>query len=548
MGLKRNFFNNYVIKEGDKVLSDINYSVEDADKVRKLEFDDSYTNLIITKNLSKRKNVIKTDNEDGSVSIKVLLGSSSNSYQYFYYYLEGITFKKNHKYYVSLDMIVNKDTLSEGETSSGGNFYGGIIPKYSDPLPVGTGSVKSGVVHGTRGMWKAEVTIDEKIDDYPEAKGIFIQLGRYTETDEFDGIIYNAICIDLGEIDTEGYIPWESVDAYLEITGGKSLIPVKTASYAFEAGKAKVADTIKEIAVGRDIDLWGNSLTAQNYGQYLKEITGRNVFTHGYGGKTSTYIRDEFKKGYNPDRTQVIWVGRNNCSEIDVVIDDIRDMVETFGKPNFIIMPPPNGYYGEFGAKLDGTDGTGEMRGGDKYQKFIELTEKLQSEYPANFLDIRKSCIAGWRMGNVKLLSSFVQPAAGANVQISVSDANFLTTYNTSDETKFGIEFMSHIRIGLNGVYDKYKVISKDSDTLITVQLVDAESYYKNPGQTVDNIVDGGGNTAIKYLRIMQEADYLCYLYDTTLSTFRSDGIHMKADGLRLVAINVSRKLEAMKI
>ena len=303
------------------------------------------------------------------------------------------------------------------------------------------------------------------------------------------------------------------------------------------ANNASVADRLK----AKNIELWGDSLTEQDYGKY---ITGANVSANGFGGKQSTYIRDKFLSDFDANSTQVIWVGRNNYTETDVVIDDIRDMVSALTHNNFIVMCPPNGYYGEFGT--NGEDGTGEMKGGTAHSKFLELERRLSEEYPSNFLNIRKAVIEGWRMGNVKLLSDFVQPSIGDNVTIEVSDATFLTTYNSSDVTAFGEDFMSKIRIGLNGKYDVYKVVEKVDDTHLTVQL--EESNRIAVGSTVGNITDSGGNSAVKYLRVMQNADYMCWLYDTTLSTFRKDGIHMTDDGLKLVAQIVSRKLASMKL
>ena len=303
------------------------------------------------------------------------------------------------------------------------------------------------------------------------------------------------------------------------------------------SNSASVADRLKV----KDIELWGDSLTEQNYGKY---ISGTNVSVHGFGGKTSTYIRDKFLSDADKKASQVIWVGRNDYYEADVIIDDIRDMVSALEHNDFIIMCPPNGHYGTFGA--NGSDGTGEMKGGSAYTNFQELEKRLSEEYPSNFLNIRKAVIEGWRMGNVKLMSNFIQPSVGENVTIEVSDAAFLTTYNGYDVSSFGEDFMSKIRIGVNGEYDVYKIVEKVDNNHLTIQLEEINRI--SSGNTVGNIVDGGGTNAIKYLRVMQNADYMCWLYDTTLSTFRKDGIHMTEDGLKLVAQIVSRKLASMKL
>lgn len=539
----------FVKKEEGKGLSSNDFSDNYKEKIDGIEITSLLENIASPIDKLAERYLTKEIQSDGSIKLSVLKGALNNQYAYFNLPLKDISFKKNHSYYFAMDMIINKDTLTEGGTSTGGNFYGSITPKYNDGNKVGDGQIKQGVVHNTRGLLKADMDVNsDNIDTYPTAKNIFFQFGRYGLEDSLEAIIYNVICVDLGEKDTEDFKDWNYVDSLITSYGLRNLSMVSNAENAINAERAKVADSVKELAVGKEIDFWGNSLTAQDYAQYVEQILGRKCFPHGYGGKKSTYIRDEFLKNVNKERTQVIWVGRNNASETDVVIDDIRDMVEGYGGNDFIIMNPPNGNYGTFGESGDGNDGTGEMKGGTTYQKFIELTEKLKKEYPSNFLDIREAIIFGWRMGNIKLLEAFIQPNAGENVTIKVSDADFLTTYNSNDEGKFGTDFMSHIRIGINGKYDKYKVISKEDINTLVVQLVNSDSYYKSPGSTVENITDDGGNSAIKYLRVMQEADYQCYVYDTTLSTFRSDGIHMKEEGKKLVAEIVARKIVAMKI
>ena len=291
----------------------------------------------------------------------------------------------------------------------------------------------------------------------------------------------------------------------------------------------------------KDIELWGDSLTAQNYGKFL---SGANVSVHGYGGKSSTYIRDKFIEGCNKKKTQVIWVGRNNYRETDVVVDDIRDMITHFGNRNFIVMCPPNGQWGDFGT--NGADGTGELNGGNDYAYFIELEKRLEEEWPSNFLNIRKAVIQGWRMGNVKLLDNYTQPEKGGEVTIHVSDAAFLTTYNPNDLERWGEDIMKKIRIGINGNYDVYDIVESVDNTHIVIRLAEVNNIQ--PGGIVGNKVEGGGLESIKYIRVVQNADYLCWLYNTTLSTFRKDGIHMTEDGCKLVADVVAKKLASMRL
>lgn len=463
-------------------------------------------------------------------------GNADGAYIYVNFALnDGVYWKAGHEYYVAVDIYVSLDSLS-----SNGLQYFNTMPKFSDTNSIGRYEVKHTVNVGKRGLYKTKAKVNNSIsEEHLKANRLFFQLDKkYDTNSSYRAVIYQVFVVDLGVQGSDDYIDWDAIDAIVEKKGIGYVNAVDSAlksAYSDVAGTAKETEKVKT----KDIELWGDSLTAQNYGRF---ILGADVFTHGYGGQTSTYIRDKFLSEFNEDRTQVIWVGRNNYNEVDVVIDDIRDMVSALGTDDFVIMCPPNGQWGSFGT--NGEDGTGEMKGGDSYKNFLEIERRLQAEYPSNFLNIRKAIIEGWRMGNVKLLSDFVQPSIGNNVIIEVSDATFLTTYNSSDVTAFGEDFMSKIRIGLNGKYDVYKVIEKVDNTHLIVQLEEVNNI--SSGNVVGNVADRGETASTKYLRVMQNADYMCWLYDTTLSTFRNDGIHMTTKGVKLVADIVSRKLSSM--
>lgn len=373
---------------------------------------------------------------------------------------------------------------------------------------------------------------------------LFIQMGKYSATDYLDMTVYDACMIDLGEVgdtpwDTEGYgNAFEKMTLYGFID---KLYAVKVAVNAETATTAKVAESIKSLSIGSDIDIWGDSLTAQGWGTDLAHITGRNVYSHGYGGRTSTFIRDQFLAGMNKDRTNIFWVGRNNVTRYESVIEDVKTMVNALGTQKFIVMSVLNGAY------------AGEYRGQSAYTKFITIGEKLKQIFPDNYVDIRTAIIQGWECGNVKLLSPFVQPAVGTNVQINVSNAAFLTTLNSYDVTYIGEEIMNKIRIGINGEYDVYSIVSFDDETHITVKLETIGRIQS--GQTVENAIDPNNNatvgtsSSVEYLKVMQNGDYVCINdYDTTPSTSRSDRIHQSPEGRAFTAKVIARALEARKL
>lgn len=546
----------FVAKEEGKGLSDENFTAEDKEKLASVDTVNIYDNICKSEGRIGHDVVSLNSDLGGNLVAEKNENEGRTGWAFINWRIDdGIYWKQNHVYYFAISCLVESNSLTEGDDSTGGNNSFSLSAKYDLPTVVGNGSCKEGVVTGTKGVMKFIIRTDNTIAQYPKSNQIFVQLGYYSIDDYVKVTIYDIILIDLGENadDASWNIMDEQVQANMQEDKFLDVYSIiENCRNSINSQYAKTAEVANRLAAGRDIECWGDSLTAQNYAQDLAQILGRNCYNHGYGGKTSTYIRDQFLSNFNPNRTQVIWVGRNNYHMVNAVVDDIRDMVAAFGKQNFIIMMPPNGNFGDFGTdenSLYPEDGTGEMRGSGTYNKFIKLADMLSKEYPANFLDNREASINGWCMGNVKLLLPFVQPEVGGSVQIHVSDANFLTTYNENDKEKFGEDFMQHIRIGIEDSYpyNQYKVISKDSDTLLTVQLVQASG--NNPvGATIANLVDNGGTDSVIYLRVMQEADYMCWRYDTTLSTFRSDGIHMTEDGKKLIAEIVARKITAMGI
>jgi hypothetical protein len=174
--------------------------------------------------------------------------------------------------------------------------------------------------------------------------------------------------------------------------------------------------------------------------------------------------------------------------------------------------------------------------GASSYHWFTELEQRLSYEWGYNFVNVRKELINRYDFGGIKLLSAFTQPALNGNVQISVSDTEFLTTYNSNDVTHLGSTVMNKIAIGINNVYDIYEVISVDSAILMTVKLVSSTAMTTefplktriDTGSQVANLIDSGGNSDVKYLRIVQNADLYCFNRDILASTMRLDGIHIK--------------------
>ena len=201
-----------------------------------------------------------------------------------------------------------------------------------------------------------------------------------------------------------------------------------------------------------------------------------------------------------------------------------------------MICCPPNGHWDE-------------GKGSESYKNFEIIENRLSRQYGANFLNTRVGTIEEYDMGNVKLIDSFTQPEINGQVTITVSDASFLTTYNKGDTERWSEEFMKKIVIG-QSIYsvDTYRVDSYDANAnTLTITLLENNSEVK-PGDTVANGIDGGGLNSVKYLRVLQYADYYCFINDITQSTFRIDGIHMSENGKKCLAKIVARKINSMNI
>lgn len=368
--------------------------------------------------------------------------------------------------------------------------------------------------------------------------GGFYAVGGRSLSDLTEGWKSISVRGNLSDENTLGATEIDNIrlDCYMQEVGVKIRKPTLIAGRDLAILEAPKND----IRAADDISIWGDSLTALNWGALLESDTGRNVFSFGYGGQKSYYIRDKFfELTTNKLRTQIFWVGRNNYTETDFVIDDIRTMVNSLSHNRFIVMLAPNGGYGDFAD--EGTP-TGEMKGGSDYAKFEILAERLRSEYPDNFIDNRKAAIQGYNMGGITLNAPFIQPVLNNNVQITVSDTAFLSTENASDAANYPT-YSNHIRIGNLYDNDKYEIISVDSANLMTVKLISIGLNAE--GVTVDNILDGSN---VAYLKVIQELDYQMWVNDTTLSTYRTDSIHMNEIGKQFISDLISKRLTIQKI
>lgn len=461
-------------------------------------------------------------------------------------YLTDFLFEVGHKYFIAVDLTLLECTqLITGDTTTGNLDFDNLLLSGTTNLDLITSSVikrDSIITVGNRKSLKFEFEINEQANNYSTHYIRFIPM-HLNVGETINMTIHNICVVDMGDknysdinllFNKYGYLT--KTENFYDISVAKS----KTSEVA------DVANSVKNISSSTDIELWGDSLVGQMYGDIIAKKLGRTVLSYGYGGKKSAYIRDKFLELSNKDNTIIINVGTNDSVNYDDILDvdntitNIRMMVNAIPHNRFLICTPPNGGYGR-PASLNGGVADGDFKGGTKHKMLVELERRLSLEYQGHYLNTREACIYGYDMGGVKLLKSFIQPQVGDRVQISVSDSTFLTTYNQNDFDDYGEDFMKQIRIGSLSKADLYKVISKDSDTLITVELVEVNRI--TPGGVVENGVDNGGTDSTMYLKVVQEVDYQCFIGDTTASTFRKDKIHMSDRGMEELSTHVSRAI-----
>jgi len=292
--------------------------------------------------------------------------------------------------------------------------------------------------------------------------------------------------------------------------------------------KTKVGEAITRLRV-----IYHNLFSAQSWGDSLGnqlwsavptmgERLNRTFTVFGYGGYTSTEIKAKYLLFADYAKTQIIWVGSNNSTAVDVILADIAEMVSHLTHNRYIIMTTVNGGYSV------------SFNDGPYYPYYGMLEESLLSIYGDHFLNNRRLSIDNYNFNNIVTLTPFVQPAVGANVQIEVTDATFLTTENTYSITDYPAK-SGLIRIGDMTNNSQYTVISVDSGTLLTIRL-DVEGAYLE------------GETVPADTLAFQEFDYFFKTKDATASTFRIDKIHMSAVGIEFIAKLIIEKMKALNI
>ena len=458
-------------------------------------------------------------------------------------YQSDFLFITGHKYFVAIDLTLNECTqVNTSDTTTGNMDFNNLLLSGTTNINSIATVIKrdSIITAGNRKSLKFEFEIGEQANNYNTHYIKFFPIDL-NNGETLNMTIHNICIVDMGN---KSYSEVNVLfNKYGYTTTTEELYNI-TVSKSKKADVAEVAESVKNIALSRDIELWGDSLVGQMYGDIIAQKLGRTVLSYGYGGKKSAYIRDKFLELSNKENTIIINVGandvvnHNDVLDVDNTITNIKLMVNAIPHNRFLICTPPNGGYGKPPCLNKGV-GDGDFKGGVKHQMLCELERRLALEYQGHYLNTREACIYGYDMGNIKLLKSFTQPQIGNRVQISVSNTSFLTTYNQNDLADFGEDFMKQIRIGSLSKADLYKVISKDSETLLTVEL--KESNRILPGSIVSNGTDDGGTNSATYLKVVQEADYQCFINDTTASTFRKDKIHMSDLGMNEISKHICR-------
>lgn len=134
---------------------------------------------------------------------------------------------------------------------------------------------------------------------------------------------------------------------------------------------------------------WGDSLTAgtgapvgMSYLDQFHILSGEPVYRQGWGGKDSTYIKDQFllQPAHWGDYA-IIWSGRNNYTDTATVKADIAAMVAKLTTPNYLILSIINGNYAS------------EYQGQANYNTMLSLNADLAATYGSRFIDVRKALV-----------------------------------------------------------------------------------------------------------------------------------------------------------
>lgn len=132
---------------------------------------------------------------------------------------------------------------------------------------------------------------------------------------------------------------------------------------------------------------WGDRLTAgagttllHDFPSQITLIYGRNVYNRGFGGARSTEILEQFYKESKESDNIIIWIGRNNFSQTDQILADIRSMVAK-SSGHFLVLGILN------------ADAEGERRGERGWQQINTLNSHLKTEYGDKFVPIREILI-----------------------------------------------------------------------------------------------------------------------------------------------------------
>ena len=173
------------------------------------------------------------------------------------------------------------------------------------------------------------------------------------------------------------------------------------------------ANLIAVAAGPAPVATWGDSLTFgtggtanTNYPETLRlvRIPRSGVYNGGVGGETSTQIKTRMIADSTRNSwTNVFWVGRNNITDVSVVMADIAEMVAKLTHKRFLVLSVIN--------KSDGS----EITGTTGYNQIAAINAAIASTYPNNYLDVRTPLVAASGGANDQIGASYASDAIHLN-------------------------------------------------------------------------------------------------------------------------------------
>lgn len=283
------------------------------------------------------------------------------------------------------------------------------------------------------------------------------------------------------------------------------------------------------------IGLWGDSTSNGTYDTQLSLLTGGTVNEYGFSGEKSHEIVERFLVRSDTEDILLFWIGQNDANEFMAgsTMQSMNKAIADFPDGQKWLISSPH-------AQLD--EGTSS----DAYLQKVLLRDTIARLYPDRFVDLWTALVYDYNYGGFELDASFVQPAIGGTVTITLNTTTNLATYwsgwGSNTPPNNTREHEAEFYLGpLGSIDDRYEVISIDSGTTITAQRVSGST---TTGSTISNDAEGSGYELKK--RFVLARDASAFNSGIPPRSLMSDNTHPGDRGNQLIADTIYQKLKTL--